>query len=599
MSSDAMQTVEAPQVERGAAGTAVPLRVWPAVALVGLYWVSWFVLRAVEPPMFVRFVSSLAACAVLTLLFTLWWWLNGRIRLADRLVGFAVAVAGGAGAALLSPTKVGMVAWLLLSVPAWVAWLLVARAAAPVRRLGLVVVLGLSWGAFLLIRMDGLSGDGETVLRWRWAPIAEQLYLAERARDQGGDPAAPPASPVENVSEASSGDWPGFRGPGRDGVVRGVSIATDWNAAPPRQVWRRRVGPAWSSLAVVGGRLFTQEQRGEHEAVVCLDATTGREIWSHEDAVRFWDAQAGAGPRATPTFAHGRLFALGATGVLNCLDAASGKQKWSRDIAADSGAKAPMWGFASSPLVVGKVVIVFAGGDGDRGLLAYRVDSGEPAWTAAAGKSSYSSPQLVSLAGEDQVLFFGDRGLVAVAPDTGTLLWEFGAPGKGMPRSVQPRQIDHSHVLLGSEADFGMALIGIDGKGPKRLPQQRWASRQMKPSFNDFVVLAGGVYGFDNNIFCCLDAKTGALRWKKGRYGHGQVLLLADQRLLLVVSERGQAILVRPGERPEELGRFQAVNGKTWNHPVVAHGRLYVRNAEEMACYDLAPSRSAPAGDGR
>jgi outer membrane protein assembly factor BamB len=582
-------------VERQIDRPSARVRVWPAVVLVGLFWLSFVVLRWTESPMFSRFVASLAACGLLVLLFTFCWWFS-RISVLDRLLGFSVAIMGGAIATFLSPTRVGMIAWFLMTLPvvitAWTAWMLVARTLSPRGwRVGLVVTLLLGWAAFLLIRMEGLSGDGETVIRWRWSPTAEELYLAEREQEDGGPATAGALGSAAQDWHLQPGDWPGFRGPRRDGVVRGEVIATDWTRSAPRLVWRRRVGPAWSSLAVVGDRLFTQEQRGESEAVVCLDARTGREVWSHEDAARFWDGQAGAGPRATPTFAAGRLFALGATGILNCLDAATGKRKWSRNIAADSGAKAPLWGFSGSPLVVSGVVIVFAGGQGDKGLLAYRADTGEPSWAVAAGKASYSSPHLASVQGEEQILWLDERGLVALAPASGAVLWEYTAAGRGMPRSLQPNVVGKGQILIGSEADFGTALIDVARDGKTWSATERWASLQMKPSFNDFVVQDGFIYGFDKNIFCCVDLKTGERRWKKGRYGHGQVLLLAQRRLLLVVSERGEAILVRADPKHhKELGRFQAINGKTWNHPAVARNRLYVRNGEEMACYELGPA---------
>jgi outer membrane protein assembly factor BamB len=569
------------------------LRVWPAVALLALFWAVWLWVRWVELPMFTRFLSSVVACAVLTALFTAWWWLNGGFRPAERLLGFVVALAGGVIAAVLSPTRVGMIAWLLMTVPvvltAWTAWLVAARRAAPrVRLVGLLVVVLLTWQAFTLVRMEGLTGDGESVLRWRWSSTAEEVYLAERARGGGTLDAVGPTDLEQTGTSLQAGDWPGFRGPNRDGVVRQERIATDWSSAPPPLLWRRRIGPGWSSVAVVGGRVLTQEQRGESEVVVCLDAATGREVWGHQDAVRFQDAQAGPGPRATPTFAGGFVYALGATGLLNCLDAASGERKWSRDIAADSGARPPLWGFSSSPLVVGGVVIVFAGGKGPKTLLAYHVESGEPAWTADVAKASYSSPHQAALGGEEQVLFLGDRGLVALAPASGSVLWEHAAPGSGMPRSLQPHPLGKGQFLIASEADFGTALLDVKRDGRSWSATERWTSRELKPSFNDFVVQDGFIYGFDKNVFCCVDVATGERRWKQGRYGHGQVLLLAEQKLLLVVSERGEAILVRADAvRHEELGRFQALQGKTWNHPAIARGRLYVRNGEEIACYDV------------
>jgi hypothetical protein len=595
MASDAI-TERVPERQEPGATLPAPPTAWPAVALVGLYWAFQLTARAAELPMFTRFLTDLAACGFLLLLFTLWWLVNRRLGLGDRLLGVGAAASAGLLAALLSPPGAGGLPFLLAALPwvftAWAAWLVLARrTSARTRRRGLLVTLFAAWGFFALIRMDGLTGEGKLVLHWRWTPTAEDLYLAERAREGGGATAPRQPDSPQAGETPQDGDWPAFRGPDRDGTVRGTRIRTDWNAPPPRPVWRRRVGPAWSSAAVVGGRLFTQEQRGPSEAVVCLDTRTGREIWAHQDAARFWDGQAGPGPRATPAFGDGRVFALGATGILNCLDARTGERKWSHDVAAEAGVKAPIWGFSTSPLVASGVVVVFAGGEPEKGLLAYRAGSGEPAWAAAAGKTSYASPQPASLGGKDQVLFPSDRGLIALAPATGSLLWEYDLPARGLPWSLQPHPVGGGQVLVAS-ADLGAALIDVTPDGRTFAPTQRWVSRQLKPSFNDFVVHKGFVYGFDGEVFCCVDLESGRRRWKEGPYGHGQVLLLADQDLLLVVSENGEAVLLAANpDRRQELGRFQAVQGKTWNHPVIARDRLYVRNAEEFACYDLAGDR--------
>jgi outer membrane protein assembly factor BamB len=249
----------------------------------------------------------------------------------------------------------------------------------------------------------------------------------------------------------------------------------------------------------------------------------------------------------------------------------------------------PMWGFVSSPLVVDGVVIVYAGGPEGKGLLAYRADSGEPAWAAATGPNSYTSPQPVTISGQTQVLFLSDRGLVSIDPATGNLRWSYEAPRDNIWRAVQPRSIGEAGVLFGSE-DLGLVRLDLaDGDAPAPWSAtERWASKAMKPAYNDFVTAEGCVYGFDAGIFCCVDAETGQRRWKAGRYGHGQVLLLSEQQLLLVLSETGDVALV--AAKPDayrEIARFPAIAGKSWSHPVVAHGRLYVRNDETMACYEL------------
>jgi outer membrane protein assembly factor BamB len=353
---------------------------------------------------------------------------------------------------------------------------------------------------------------------------------------------------------------------------------------------------SWSSVLVVGGRLFTQEQHNDQEAIVCYDAATGNELWSHEDEARFTEETAGPGPRATPCFADGRVFAVGCTGIVNALDAATGKRLWWHDLKAESGAEVPHWGFTGSPLAVGNRVVVFAGGPGTKNLLAYDARSGDLAWSARAGVTSYGSPQLATLAETSQVLMLTNRGLTAVDPKAGAVLWEHLVPvPPSAPRSVQPQALGDSRVLLASEGDIGLASLDVHRDGETwNPPVQRWATRALKPAFNDFVVSQGHAFGFDGRIFACVDLEAGNRRWKEGRYGEGQVVLLTDQGLLLVAAENGEVILLRANpERSEEVGRFQAVRGKTWSHPAVVNGRLYLRNADEMACYDLG-SREKP-----
>lgn len=580
------------------------------IVLLGLYWALYLTFRLADlggSLGFKGWLIQLAACAILTI-GTLVWWLVGRWpSWKERFAVVGVVILGGVASVALAHKSFEPFPLVFLSLPwvltaAFVAILVARRWPAPPRPAALMAAVLLVWGVFPLLRMEGLGGDGQASLHWRWSQTAEDRYLAE-LKGSGVTPrpatvpAAAGATTAPTTLAAQPGDWPAFRGPDRDGVAHGVRLATDWAASPPRQVWRRRIGPAWSSVAVVGTRLFTQEQIGTAEAVTCLDTATGKTLWSHSDPVRHNDGQGGPGPRATPTFADGRIYALGATGLLNCLDAATGDRVWSRDIAADSGATRPIWGFSSSPLVAGPVVVVFAGGDSAKTLLAYQTATGQPAWTASAGKISYSSPQLATIAGVPQVLFDSDQGLAAYDPATGAVLWEDRTPAAspGVPRATQPRVIGSSRVLVDAGPDLGSILVEVAYANGKWSAARKWVSRDLKPSFNDFVVKDGAVYGFDGRVFTCVDLETGRRRWKDGRYGSGQVMLLGDQPTLLVAAESGEAVLVaaEPGQH-RELARFQAIGGKTWNHPAVAHGRLFVRNAEEIACYELRPEGSGP-----
>jgi outer membrane protein assembly factor BamB len=542
---------------------------------------------------FMGFLILLGVGAQMTLLFAVWWLAASRVSWRERLLVLGVAVVGGIASAMFGHKLLGpflLLPGLPIVLTTWTLSLIVARKwPTPGRTLVLMSVVCLNWGVYLLIRAQGMEGDGQLDLRWRWTLTAEERYL-DSPEGKGVTAASPPTSKGLKVQE---GDWPEFRGPNRDGALHNVRIATDWDATPPTPLWRRPIGPAWSSVVIIGDLLFTQEQRGQKDAVVCLDVGSGKTLWSHEDEARHEDVQGGAGPRATPTFADGRIFALGATGILNCLDAETGERHWSRDIARDAATRVPMWGFSSSPLVIADLVVVFAGND--RGasqttLLAYDKNSGKPAWSALAGQRSYSSPQLASIGGEPQLLFESERGLLAFDPANGAILWEHPTPAgnPGVPRTIQPRVAGTSGILFDAGPDLGTALISLSRSEGSWKPAERWISRQLKPSFNDFVVLDEAIYGFDGRIFTCIDLQTGRRLWRDGRYGSGQVLLLGEQALLLIVTDEGGVVLVAadPGEH-REIGRFQAVKGKTWNHPVIAHGRLLVRNAEEIACYEL------------
>jgi outer membrane protein assembly factor BamB len=564
------------------------VRLWPAAVPLAVFWGSRLTVGHLDAPYFFRFLFALGSSTLLTLSLLAWWWTNRGIPWRGRLWGCLLVVGGSLIAEPCWDKSLGWFGLGIMGLPIVLTtctlWMMVAKWRwASCSRTGSVLVAATTLACLGLIRSEGLDGDLRADVHWRWTASAEDKFLAEQA-----DP--PASSGDASVPLLRAGDWGEFRGPGREGVVRGQKIGTDWAKTPPRLIWRQRVGPAWSSMIVVDGRLFTQEQRGEQEAVVCYEARSGRCLWTHEDAARFWESVSGAGPRATPTFCDGRIYALGGTGLLNCLDAATGQPYWTRHIAADAAAQVPQWGFSGSPLLVEGLVIVFAGGEQGRSLLAYRAATGEPAWAAAVGSTSYSSPHLATLAGQRQCLMLTDDGLSAVEPLAGKLLWKAGLAWRGAPRSVQPHVIGPTQLLIGTLEGFGISLLEAGTEGGAWNVAETWASKELKPEFPDLVVHQGHAYGFDVNIFCCLDLSTGKRCWKAGRYGRGQVLLLAEQSLLLVGAETGEVVLLAANpQRHEELGRFAALDGKTWSHPVVVQHALYVRNAEEMACYELPP----------
>ncbi len=236
------------------------------------------------------------------------------------------------------------------------------------------------------------------------AKIPEETVVAPKVEAR---PVALPATlPTAPTATRPVVEWPGFRGPARDGIIPGVQIDTNWSTTPPVELWRKPIGPGWGSFAVSGDRIYTQEQRGDDEIVTCYSAVTGNPVWAHRDAARFWEANAGAGPRATPTLHDGRLYTFGATGIVNALDAADGRVLWSRNAGSDTGAKIPGWGFASSPLIVGDKIVVAASGH----LVAYDAATGAPRWFGPEAGGSYSSPQLFTIRGVAQILLVGALG---------------------------------------------------------------------------------------------------------------------------------------------------------------------------------------------
>jgi len=396
---------------------------------------------------------------------------------------------------------------------------------------------------------------------------------ATEAAEEGAPPRA----------QIAKAEWPGFRGADRDSVVHGVRIDTDWSQKPPVAIWRRPIGPGWSSFAVRGSVIYTQEQRGDDEIVGAYNITTGEPVWRHRDPARFWESNGGAGPRGTPTLSDdGRVYAFGGTGILNALDEASGKAIWSRNVASDTKAAVPEWGFSSSPVLVNDLVVIAVAGQ----LAAYDRATGKSRWLGPAHGFSYSSPHLITIGGVTQILLPNAAGMTSVAPD-GTLLWEHSWGGGTI---VQPAMADGDVLIsvLGGTGGAGIRRIGVAQTSGKWTTEERWTSNGLKPYFNDYVVHKGHAYGFDGSILAAIQLTDGKRVWKGGRYGNGQLVLLADQDLLLVMSEEGEIGLVRAApDQFTELARFKALDGKTWNHPVVVGDVLLVRNGEEMAAYRL------------
>lgn len=525
---------------------------------------------------------------LISFLLLFWWLLASRASWAERLLGFAGAIGLIAGTIAVShPTMIGPPN-LMLTIPigmvgfafgAIIAGNMVTRNRAIIALL--IALIGFAYTATL--RNVGMWGGFEPIVEYRWNPSAEDLLLVKKAEGSSSD--APKLELTEAQIESLNNPlWAGFRGNDRNGVQQGTEFSLDWDSQPPEEVWRIGVGPGWGAFVVAGDFLFTQEQRGEYECVVCYDAKNGKEIWESKNETRFYEALGGPGPRTTPTLFDGSLYAAGAAGHLSRINAATGQLVWKIDVKELSNSNAPMWGFSSSPIVVGDTVVTYVGGNGKYGTVAFDIADGSFRWGVPAGKMSYSSPQVVSLHGKSYIAMGTNLGLDFISPESGDIVTTYEWKVSGY-RSLQPYVVDDETILLPTGLGAGTRKVkfSADLKG-----EEVWTSMRLKPDFNDIVVKGEFIYGFDQKIFTCIDLKTGKRQWKGGRYGKGQAILLNDSAAILVITETGElALVATDGDEFRELGKLKVFEGKTWNHPVVVGDRLYIRNDEEAACYRL------------
>lgn len=477
--------------------------------------------------------------------------------------------------------------------------------------LGIAILAGLHLYFFFGLRVE-LDGTGrypifsfyrptnhyaalvESRAKWQAAAVPEETKEVEQVKTpEPASPAsvqteAPPAAEIAaSVLSAARPYWTDFRGPRRDGRYQETKILTEWPAEGLRPLWKQPGGGGYSSFAVADGRAFTIEQRLRREVVTAYEIDTGRELWVYGWDAEFREAMGGDGPRATPTWDDGRLYALGATGNLVCLDAETGKRIWGLNILDDNHADNLSWGMAASPLISDEKIIVLPGGRSGKSVVAYHKRTGQPIWKSLDDQQAYTSPMLVSLAGQRQILVVSAQRAMGLRVEDGSLLWDYPWVTEYGINAAQPIVLDDSRFLISAGYGHGAAVVEVVRADGGYRARTVWQNLNMKNKFNSSVLHQGHIYGLDEGILACVDAATGQRRWKGGRYGYGQVLL-ADGHLILL-TETGDLVLLEatPSEH-RELARFSALSGKTWNNPALANGRLLVRNTTEMACFDLS-----------
>jgi outer membrane protein assembly factor BamB len=407
------------------------------------------------------------------------------------------------------------------------------------------------------------------------SPVAQPSASASPAA--GG--ATPPAAPSRNA-------WTNFRGARRDGKYD-QNVSTAWPANGLPVLWKQPVGIGFSSFAIADGKAYTIEQRRRQEVVAAYDVATGRELWKQAWNAEYTDSN-GDGPRSTPTWDQGRIYALGATGELKCLDANTGAVIWGKNILSENQASNLQWAQTASPLIVDDKVIVLPGGGGGKSVVAYNKTTGAPVWKALDDRQAYVSPMLVEMGGRRQIIVVSSMRVVGLTPENGALLWSYPWETDMGINVSQPVVVDRNRFFISSGYGKGAALVELKPNGNTFTASTIWENINMKNKFNSSVLHNGYIYGLDEQILVCLDVNTGERKWKEGRFGFGQVIL-ASGHLIITHADTGEVVLVKASpDKYTEVARFTALQGRTWNYPAIADGRLLVRNATEMAAYDIS-----------
>ncbi|HZL88327.1 MAG TPA: PQQ-binding-like beta-propeller repeat protein [Pirellulaceae bacterium] len=458
--------------------------------------------------------------------------------------------------------------------------------------------------ALLLVLASGFQIDGPTgdlafgLVPRPWlcavlpaAPRPPAPKVADDHAQQGAD-----------LATTSDADFPRFLGPeGTNHLpsAGGAPLARDWNAVPPKLLWKQTIGQGWSGFAVVNGYAVTLEQQKDEEWVSCYEAATGKLIWKRVTPGRHEAPMGGVGPRSTPTIHKGLVYTVGGVGRLQCLDGRDGALKWEDDLLARCGtdaatdAQAVMWGRAGSPLVVADLgLLIVAGGGPDEAatsLLAYDLATGDVRWRGGNSQISYATPVDATLAGQRQIISVNENDVTGYDIQTGDVLWKHSWPGSssGNASCSQPHVLAGDRILLSKGYGEGAEMIRIVKQEGKLAAESLWKNpRVLKTKFTNITIRGDYAYGLSDGVLQCVSLDDGKSRWRGGRYLHGQLLGVGD--LILVLGEDGKLALVEANpERHVELGRIDALTGKTWNSFALYGKLLLIRNAQEAACYEL------------
>lgn len=380
--------------------------------------------------------------------------------------------------------------------------------------------------------------------------------------------------------------WPQYRGPARTGISEETGLLKSWTDPGPKVVWKAPLGEGFSGISVVGDRLYTMYGAGEDDILASFSTADGKEVWKLR-VDKKWIDDVGNGPRATPTVYEDVVYALSGRGRLVAVKSASGEKIWETDLTEKAHAKIPHWGISTSPLVEDDMLILDAGGGGNKSVVAVDRKTGAIRWTAYSDDPGYSAPLAVEIGGVRQVLSFAGSSLVSVTPADGKVLWSVPWKTPYNVNAAMPIFMPPDKVFISSSYDTGAAVYQVTKGASGFSTTEVWKSRVMKNHFNSSVFYKGYLYGFDDRNLKCIDAATGMEKWKQTGFNKGS-LLLADGRLI-IFSEQGLLAMAEASpDAYKEQGRAQILDGRTWTMPTLAGKKLYLRNEKVMVALEMA-----------
>lgn len=430
------------------------------------------------------------------------------------------------------------------------------------------------WLAVLLLAAFGLLAGYHFFFRDRHtadAALLRELQAAQLGR-------TPPAPAVK-------GEWPQWRGPNRDGISAETGLLKEWPKEGPKELWRAQGGLGYSTFAVADGRAYTILQDGDDEAVVCWDAETGKERWRFKYAARFENGF-GSGPRSTPTVQDGLVYAVGATGIFHCLKADSGDKVWRHDLLEEFKADNLEWGVSFSPLIEGDLVLTNPGGPKGGSIAAFDGKDGKLVWKSLDDQAGYSSPIAASLAGTRQVLFFTGQALVSVSPTDGKENWRYPWRTSYDVNAATPIVLD-DYVFISSGYGKGAALLKVEADGGGLKAKRVYETNRMCNHFSSCVLYKEHLYGFtDPGLLTCMEFRSGKVLWQQRGFETGS-LTIADGHLIVLGKHGKLALVEASSEGYREKASCQPFKDKCWSVPVLANGRLYLRDEATVLCLDL------------